>query len=169
METGLYTFQLDAAWIQYTTDFDLYIYDIYQNILDRSISGDSSETISLHLTAGNTYYVEIYSYASGYDGIGVFFLNVDTPSGIGPFPPILGQLLIIGFVILMVAGILGATYYFQRRPSAIPTPPPPRYTGATYPSRPKTDANDTAKFCAYCGALVPFGARYCPVCGASII
>ncbi|MFX1582411.1 MAG: clostripain-related cysteine peptidase [Promethearchaeota archaeon] len=171
-ETGVYTFTLDAAWSQYDSDFDLYIYNDYGTELAESISSSSSESISTYLLAGNAYYVEAYSYDSGYGGIGVFYLSVYSPSGPGPFPTIFPiVLIIIGICILfaIVCGVIIALFIFQRRSTTTPPPPRPRYTSPTRTQPPTHDAQDTTRFCAYCGALVPYGARYCPVCGASFI
>jgi hypothetical protein len=173
-ETGVYTFTLDAAWSQYVSDFDLYVYNDYGSELAESISSSSSESISIYLSAGNSYYVEAYSYDSGYGGIGVFYLNVYAPSGPGPgpfpiIPPIVLIFIGISIIFAIVGGVIVATYYFQRRPSTLPPPPRPRYTSPARTPPTTRDAQDTTKFCAYCGALVPYGARYCPVCGASVI
>lgn len=173
-ETGMYTFTLDAAWSQYTSDFDLYIYDDHGTELAESISPSSSESIAIYLSAANTYYVEAYSYDSGEGGIGVFYLNMYAPSGPGPgpfpiFPLILFIFIGISIFFTLVGGVIVAVYYFQRRPSTTPPTPPPRYTSPTRTSPPIRDVQDTAKFCAYCGAMVPYGARYCPICGASLI
>ncbi len=164
-ETGLHSITIDTALPEYSTDFDLYIYDAYQNGLDDSLSSDSAESVSIHLNAGSTYYIEIYSYPSGSEGAGVFYLHVQTPSG--PVPPNLTILFIAVTFVAIIAGVVAITFFLLRRQNMIA--PPPRYTGPSYPPPHSTKTIEGAKFCAYCGAATPQGARYCPVCGASLI
>lgn len=164
-ESGAYHFTIEAAWNQYETDFDLYIHDAFGNSLASSISSDSTEYIYLHLEAGNTYFVEVYSYPTGYDGIGVFYLNIDAQAGPGPLPPQLTQLLIAGAItgIILGAGVLIMYTRYRRSTPTIP----PRYTSPTTTPPRVAETTEVAKFCAYCGAAVPHAARYCPVCGSS--
>ncbi len=167
-ETGPYTFAIDAAWAQYETDFDLYIYNAYQNQLAESISSDSSETITISLNAGDTYYIEVYSYPTGYLSAGIFLLQVNTPSGTGPIfpiPPPTMIMLIAGIVVGILVGVIVIIIYRQRQSSS--TEPPHRYTTTTYTARSAQSPTESTKFCAYCGGAVPPRARYCPICGSS--
>lgn len=164
-ETGRYFITLEAAWDKYDTDFDLYIYDVDENLLESSISTDSSESISISLNAGATYYIEVYSYPGAYDGIGVFYLNVNPPSVTGPLPLELMILLMAGATIVVTIGVVALVIFLQRR-SRMPAPTP-HYTSSTYALPRQVEPAGSPKFCAYCGATIPKGARYCPICGAS--
>jgi hypothetical protein len=164
--SGTHHFTIEAAWDQYATDFDLYVLDAFGNSLASSISSDSTEYIALHLEAGNTYFIEVYSYPNGYDGIGVFYLNIDSQFGPGPLPPQLIQLLIAGAIVGIIIGVGVIIMYTRYRQS---TPKiPPRYSSPTTTPPRVAEAGEVAKFCAYCGAAVPHAARYCPVCGSSL-
>ncbi|MHA2405585.1 MAG: clostripain-related cysteine peptidase [Candidatus Hermodarchaeia archaeon] len=164
--SGTHHFSIEAAWDQYATDFDLYIHDASGNSLASSISSDSTEYIAFNLEAGNTYFIEVYSYPSGYDGIGVFYLNIDSQSGPGPLPPQLTQLLIAGAIVGIIIGVGVIIMYTRHRQSTSAIPP--RYTSPTTTPPRVEESADVAKFCTYCGAAVPYAARYCPVCGSSL-
>jgi hypothetical protein len=168
-ETGSHTFTIDAAWTQFETDFDLYIYNSYQNQLAESISTDSSETITISLNAGNTYYIEVYSYPTGYLSAGVFLLQVDMPSGSGPIfpmPPPTMIMLIAGIVVGILVGVIAIVIY-RRKQSSV-TSPPTRYTASTYSASSAPSITESTKFCAYCGAAISSRAKYCPICGSSL-
>ncbi|MFX1576219.1 MAG: clostripain-related cysteine peptidase [Promethearchaeota archaeon] len=165
-ETGRHFITLEAAWDKYDTDFDLYIYDIYENLLDSSTSTDSSESIAISLNAGDTYYIEVYSYPGAYDGIGVFYLNVNPPSSTGLLPIDLIILLIVGATIGIIIGVVALVIFLLRRSRSLTLTS--RYTRPTYVPPRTTEPTGAPKFCAYCGAVIPQGARYCPICGSSV-
>jgi hypothetical protein len=164
---GYHTFDMSAVWDDYVTDFDMYLYDSSGNELGASYSSESSESISQYLTAGVTYYIEVYSYGDDYLGAGVFQLAIYSPtSPTTPFDPrssILIALIVIGSVGAIIVIVLLITYYVQRHPTSIA--PPPRY--AHPQGIPRHADPDVVRFCGYCGAVLPARAQYCPVCGAS--
>ncbi|MFX1318393.1 MAG: clostripain-related cysteine peptidase [Promethearchaeota archaeon] len=168
-ETGLHTFTIDAAWTQFETDFDLYIYNAYQGQLAESISSDSSETITINLSEGNTYYIEVYSYPTGDLSAGIFLLQVFTPSSTGPafpIPPLTMIMLIAGIVVGILVGVITIIIYRRRQTSS--TEPPSRYTATTYMPGSAPSTTESTKFCAYCGGAIPSRAHYCPICGSSL-
>ncbi len=163
---AMYVVDLQAAWEEYTTDFDLHLYDNSVTELTSSVSADSTESVSQYLIAGITYFIEVYSYPGDYQGIGVFQLVVYSTFDPGgpptPFPPIIVFMMILGTMIAIVAVVLAIIHFILRRPRD--SPPPPRYTTPRFapPASP-----DAMQFCAYCGGMIPTQARYCPTCGAS--
>ncbi|MFX0169569.1 MAG: clostripain-related cysteine peptidase [Candidatus Hodarchaeota archaeon] len=162
--SAYYTITLAPAWPEYDTDFDLYIYDSSLNSLDYSISADSTEEIQIQLSAGSSYYLEVFSFPSTTDA-GVFqitFYGGDGPTfPTLPFSPALLAALLGGILLAVIIAIIIAVTIKRR---SIPSPPPPY--GPTYtPTQPTT--TPTGRFCGYCGALLPSQAQYCPTCGAS--
>ncbi len=163
--TGLYTFYLEAPLLDYFTDFDLYLYDEYNEVLASSLSGDSSESFTVHLNGGDTYYIEVYSFPGDTDGVGIFHLTL--LQGVTTLPQ--GEfwvlVMAIGIVTVILVSIVVMVFLLRRGP---PTPkPPPRRYGQP-PDTPPLQRPETMRFCAYCGALIPSKARYCPVCGSSV-
>lgn len=161
---GLYTFRLEALLLDYSTDFDLYLYDGYNEVLASSLGSDSSESFTVHLNDGDTYYIEVYSYPGDTDGVGVFQLTVQQGLTILPQEEFWVLVMAIGIVTLIVV-IVAIMVFMLRRGPPVPTPPPRRYLHP--PDAPVSQRSDTMRFCAYCGALLPSQAQYCPVCGSS--
>ncbi len=164
--SGTYRISIDAVWDEYVTDFDLYIYDANKNELASSLSWDSYESISLYLDAGNVYYIEVYSYPGDNSGIGVFQIALQLLGG--PTIPInLGLLgFVIGVISLTIIVVVAIAIYLTRRRLDITTPPP-HYPTLPYSPTTPSQGKGAVRFCAYCGAMIPIHARYCPVCGTS--
>ncbi len=163
--TGLYTFGLEALLLDYFTDFDLYLYDEYNDVLASSLGSDSTESFTVHLTRGDTYYIEVYSFPGDTDGVGVFHLTVQ--QGVTTLPQAELWLLVmaIGIDTIIVVSVAVMVFLLRRGPS-IPKSPPRQYRHP--PDTPSSERPETMRFCAYCGALIPSRARYCPVCGSSV-
>lgn len=163
--TGLYTFGLEALLLDYFTDFDLYLYGEYNEVLASSLGSDSTESFTVHLTHGDTYYIEVYSFPGDTDGVGVFHLTVQ--QGVTTLTQAEFWVLVmaIGIVAIIVVSVVIMVFLLRRGPS-IPKPPTRRYRHP--PDTPSLERPDTMRFCAYCGALIPSRARYCPVCGSSV-
>ena len=123
--TGLYTFRLEALLLDYFTDFDLYLYDEYNEVLASSIGSDSSESFTVHLIDGNIYYIEVYSYPGDTDGVGVFQLTVQQGLTILPQEEFWVLVMAIGIVTIIVV-IIAIMVFMLRRGPPVPTPPPRR-------------------------------------------
>jgi hypothetical protein len=163
--TGLYTFSLEALLLDYFTDFDLYLYDEYIEVLASSLGSDSTESFTVHLNQGDTYYIEVYSYPGDTDGIGVFHLIVQQGVTILPQAEFWVIVMAVGIVAIVAVSIAVMVFMLRRGPP-VPKPPPRRYSHP--PDTPASQRSETMRFCAYCGALLPSQAQYCPVCGSSI-
>lgn len=163
--TGLYTFGLEALLLDYFTDFDLYLYDESNEVLASSLGSDSTESFTVHLTSGDTYFIEVYSFPGDTDGVGVFRLNVQQGVTTLPQAEFWVLVMVIGIVAIIVVSVAVMVFLLRRGPS-IPKAPPRRYGHP--PDTPSLERPDTMRFCAYCGALIPSRARYCPVCGSSV-
>jgi hypothetical protein len=150
--------------VNYSTDFDLYLYEGYNEVLASSLSSDSSESFTVHLNDGDTYYIEVYSYTSDTDGVGVFQLTVQQGLTILPQEEFWVLVMAIGIASIVVV-VVAIMVFMLRRGPPVPTPPPRRYTHP--PDTPASQRAETMRFCAYCGALLPSQAQYCPVCGSS--
>jgi hypothetical protein len=159
--SGSYTIDLASAWTYYDTDFDLYLYDSSYNEIARSLSPDSTEQVSLYLSAGSTYFIEVYSYPS-YVEAGVFLLTFYDGSGpTTPFNPTLLGLLFGGIFISIII-VLVIVLAAKRR--STPTPDPSARLNKLQAT---TTTTQSFRFCPYCGGLLPQPAQYCPSCGAS--
>jgi hypothetical protein len=163
--TGLYTFRLEALLLDYFTDFDLYLYDEYNEVLASSLGGDSSESFTVFLNDGDTYYIEVYSFPGDTDGVGVFQLTIQQGVTILPQAEFWVLVMAVGIVAIVAVSIAVMVFMLRRGPP-VPKPPPRRYSYP--PDTPASQRSETMRFCAYCGALLPSQAQYCPVCGSSI-
>jgi hypothetical protein len=163
--TGLCVISLEALLIDYYTDFDLYLYDAYGTAILSSTTSTSSETIAPSLVAGNTYYIEVYSYPGDTDGIGVFQLTIQQGTTIPPPPPFWFVLVAVGGVAFIVIPLVIIIVLVRRRSTI--SPPPAREYLRPRPA-PQSQQPQVMRFCAYCGAVLPGQAQYCPVCGSSV-
>ncbi len=167
--SGTYTLRLESIK-EYDEDFDLFLYDNEGYEVDASQSVYSSETIQYNFVAGETYYIEAYSYpgASVIFGLGAFSLVVSLN--------ILTNVFIIAIIAVAIVIVIIIVFFVWRLYSQKRQRPHSWQTETAYspygkpvetqPTRTPPIA-DTRGFCVYCGASMPEGAAFCPNCGAS--
>ncbi|MFX1341692.1 MAG: clostripain-related cysteine peptidase [Promethearchaeota archaeon] len=149
----------------YDADFDLYLYDSNQNLLVRSISLNSTETIQYSLLPDQIYYIRVISYPRSDITYGLGSVNINIVPG-SPINPIIfviiGCLIFVVFCIISLCSFFLYRYWKRRRMQRQiePTPEPTKSEGQD-----SAVASTQTAFCSECGELFPDKAKYCPRCG----
>ncbi|MFW9831140.1 MAG: clostripain-related cysteine peptidase [Candidatus Thorarchaeota archaeon] len=170
--SGMTTIRLSSMQV-YDEDFDLYVYDEGWNEIASSLGYDSEEQVAVNLVANSIYYIEVYSYTSGYsEGLGSFTLIFQGAGGLFPIPPMM--LLILAFSILVIITIIVIITMMKRRRRITELPEErtysyvdPRYRAPESEATPFR-ADTVQKICNRCGATNPSSAAFCAYCGSRI-
>ncbi|MFW9984880.1 MAG: clostripain-related cysteine peptidase [Candidatus Odinarchaeota archaeon] len=149
----------------YDADFDLYLYDINQNLLAQSISLNSSEAVQYSLLPDQIYYIRVISYPRSdiTYGLGSVHINIVPGSPINPIIfVIIGCLIVVVLCLIILCSIFLFRYWKRRSIQR-------QIEQTQEPTESDTDdsavvATQTA-FCSECGEIFPDKAKYCPRCG----
>ena len=102
------------------SDFDLYLYNSENEIVDSEQSFDSSETLSYRAPSSGYYYVNPYAYS----GSGTYTLTVSVAEGSTiSWLPIVAVLVIVVVVVIIIVAVM-----MSKKKAA----PPPPYQPAPY-------------------------------------
>ncbi|MFX0078750.1 MAG: clostripain-related cysteine peptidase, partial [Candidatus Hermodarchaeota archaeon] len=149
----------------YDADFDLYLYDVNQNLLSRSISLNSTEAIQYSLIPDQIYYIRVISYPRSDITFGLGSVNIAIVPG-SPINPIIfvivGCLIVVVISLIILCSVFLYRYWkrrdSQRQIERTQEPTESENAGSAV-------ASTQTAFCSECGELFPDKAKYCPKCG----
>lgn len=161
----MHTFYLSPSQV-YDADFDLYLFDANMNLLTRSISLGSEETIQYPLIQGQVYYLRVWSYPrDGVSyGLGSFQITIAPGASINPVTLVMFAALIVGIVALIVIVIFLVRRYREQIALRWHRWRAARAAVQDSSSPSKLDTPASGE-CIECGEELPKDAKFCSKCG----